>query len=314
MFNLKNKIYFLMGITASGKTDYALQFAKFYRFEIISFDSVMIYKNFNIGSNKPNNNDLLYKPHYFMDLLHPNTIYTISDFYNESVNLIFDIFSRNNFPLFVGGSMMYFLSLEKGLAFLPNCNLFIRNKLLYLVDEFGWNFIYYKIKIFNNNKLMKFKLKDKFRLLRLIEILILTGSLINNFEFLSKYYVLKNLDIVKFSLFINKLFLFKKIENRIYKMMNLGFINEMKYLYNKIDINKNCSSVKSIGYKQIYDYLSGKITFNEMLLDIVLKTKKLVKNQITWLKFNNNIIYLNNKNLFNSKFHYVFNYIKFKDF
>lgn len=303
---MKSKIFFLIGVTASGKTNFGLKLANYYPFEIISVDSVMIYKFFDIGSGKTFNTDIFYKPHYLIDFLDPNIIYTMSDFCNESLNIIFNIISRKKYPLFIGGSMMYFLSLEKGLSFLPSSNLFIKNKLLYLVNKHGWNYLYYKIKKININMNVKYQIKDRYRLLRFFEILILTGSFLNNFQIIDNFYILKNIKIIKFSLFFNKFILLKKIENRIYRMINLGFVDEVKYLYDEFFINKNFPSIKSIGYKQIYFYLLNKITFDEMVFNIFSSTRKLAKNQITWLKSDLDIVYLNNYRL-----HFFFDYIKF---
>ncbi|HFL8794942.1 MAG TPA: tRNA (adenosine(37)-N6)-dimethylallyltransferase MiaA [Candidatus Azosocius sp. HAIN] len=312
MMRFNNKIIFLMGVTSSGKTNFSLQLSKSYPFEIVNVDSVMIYKYFNIGSGKLDINILNFNSHYLIDFLYPNIIYTVSDFCRDVINIIFDIISRNKFPLLVGGTMMYFLALEKGLSFLPNSDIFIRNKLLYLIDKNGFNFIYYKLKKFHNDVSLKYKFKDKYRLLRLFEILILTGNFLNNYQFVMKNYVFKNLEIIKISLFVNKFFLFKKIENRIYKMLKLGFIDEVKFLYNFENINKNLLSLKSIGYKQIFFYLFGYITFDEMINNTIFSTKKLIKNQITWLKSNHNIYYFNKNDLSNIDFRFFFDFLNLK--
>ena len=276
-------VLFLMGPTCVGKSSISISLAEKFPLDIISVDSSMIYRYMNIGTDKPNGYVLKKINHHLIDIIDPSEKYSIGNFCFDSYKIMNNSILNNRIPCFVGGTMMYFWRIQNGLFFLSKINSFL-NSNKKLSDHF----------IYNNNSL--FFLDEYFStLFKYSKINYYDNNIDNYFLLNSNYFNLFNCKLLNVIIYHDDKFsVYKLIANRIDKMFDCGFIDEVLFLYKRGDLNLKMQSIKSIGYKQIWLYLDGKISFFEAKNDIIKITKFLFKKQLTWLKiWNSNAYYLN---------------------
>ncbi len=282
----KNKlpIVSIIGPTAIGKTQCSIELSKIFPVEIISVDSAMIYKEMNIGTDKPNSDILKENIHHLINIKYPNENYNVGNFYHDSLNLINDIHKRKKIPLFVGGTLMYFYQLFNGLNKLPESSESEREFIDYLVDIYGWEKLYSSLKLIDQQSIAKIDINDHQRIQRVLEVYLITGKPLSFFhsstECLSDMY-----ELITVKLCCNdRNVLHKIIESRTNNMFNIGFIDEVKFLKNKYNLNSSFQSMKAIGYKEIMNFFEGNLSKNELIPKTIFSTRQLAKRQITWLK------------------------------
>ncbi|MFI4819004.1 MAG: tRNA (adenosine(37)-N6)-dimethylallyltransferase MiaA [Enterobacterales bacterium] len=296
--NLYPKAIFIMGPTASGKTNLAINLRKYIKSEIISVDSALIYKEMNIGTNKPNLKTLFYNPHHLINIKEPFESYSSINFCIDAINKMKKITKLGNIPLLVGGSILYFKMLIEGFPILPPPN----KKIRYLIKKeqkkignIKLHNILNKIDPINANKI---HFNDFKRISRALEINFTKNK---KLEYLinKKYNKLKYKIYIFAILPINIELIYNKIYRRFNKMLYNGFENEVKNLINRKDLNQEMISMKCIGYRQMWEYLLGKIKYENMIIKVIRANRNLVKKQINWIKKINNINYLNGINIKN---------------
>ena len=279
-----NKVISLMGPTATGKTDLAILLANKFNIEIISVDSVMFYKEFNIGSAKPDKSILFQTPHRMVNILEPYESYSVVKFYNDLLIQINSIHAINKIPLLVGGSMMYFKTFfSGGLSNLQTVSKDIKKQVSDMLLNHNLDYLYkYLLKI-DQISAKKIHPNDQYRIVRMIEIFlsnnkkpsdILKKKLSNarDFDYL-------NLSIIP----NNRKNVHQSIENRLDNMLSDGLLDEVS----RIKINYpglNLPAMSTIGYKQVDEYLLNKISIDTMKLNILSSSRQLAKRQITWLR------------------------------
>lgn len=281
--NLKKypKAIFLMGPTASGKTKIAEKLKKYLPVEIISVDSACIYRDMNIGTAKPILSGLECSSYHLIDICDPSERYSIKDFKNDALDIMKKIILNGRIPLLVGGSMLYFHSLLYGLSPLPPYTPKIRSNLKKQVKQFGWNYIYKKLNKIDPKSAYRIHPNDHQRLIRALEIYIASGFTPTELFSLPK----KNFcyDVCQFFILPKKNILYQNIEDRFYRMLENGFQEEVYNLKFKKNLHKNMPSMNCVGYRQMWDYLSGEINYENMISFTLKATKYLAKKQITWL-------------------------------
>ncbi len=305
----KNKnLFCILGPTAIGKSYISMKLCDLLPLEIISVDSTLIYKYLNIGTAKPTKNDLLKYPHRLVNIINPNEYYSVNIFFNDILKEIYDIFYiKNNIPLLVGGSMMYYNVLFNGLYNLPKSNFCIRKYINLLFDQYGCKYLYNLLCKIDNNLFNKIHYNDKYRITRNLEIFLTTKKNISYFKNKNKLYL--DYKIHKIIILpMNKDILINNIKKRFLNMLDMGFEKEVLYLYNRGDLNIKMPFMKCIGYKQMWLYLEKKISYFQMKNSIINNTLLLLKKQLSWLKrwSNNYIIKLDN---YNNCIKKIFNYI-----
>ncbi|WP_367670608.1 tRNA (adenosine(37)-N6)-dimethylallyltransferase MiaA [Sodalis-like secondary symbiont of Drepanosiphum platanoidis] len=276
-------IIFIMGPTASGKTSLSIKLFQYLPIEIISVDSALVYKYMNIGTDKPSNLILKKYPHHLINIRDPLNSYSVSEFYNDSLNKIKYIISKGKIPLLVGGTMLYFKILLEGISPLPKSNLYIRNIIKYKKKILGLKFLHNKLKLIDPKSANKIHVNDSHRIIRALEVYILSKKTLTDFYKLSK----KKLPykVFQFIIFpVNKIDLKSSIKYRFYRMLSNGFKDEVISLFNRGDLNLSLPSMKCVGYKQMWEYLSGTKTYNNMIKSVINSTYRISKNQITWIK------------------------------
>ena len=273
----------LRGPTASGKTDLAIDLSDRLPIEIVSVDSVMVYRGLNIGSAKPDQKTLNNYPHHLIDICDPSVNYSLGDFYEDANEAIKFIHSKERIPMLVGGTMMYFNTLTKGLSDLPSSDQAIRKKLEDEADEIGWPELHKRLSRIDPVSGEKIEANDKQRIQRALEVYELSGKPLSSF--FSDNRKKSDYEFFNISLFPDdREILYKRIEDRFDQMLDHGLVDEVTALLNSPELSSSHNSMKSIGYKEVWAHLEGKQTLIEAKEKSILATRRLAKRQLTWLR------------------------------
>ena len=272
----------IYGPTHTGKTDLAKDLYSRFPSELISVDSVQIYKGFDIGSNKPDKKELQEYPHHLIDILDPNEIFSVGDFKKRSIKILQDADKQSKLPIFVGGTMMYFYSLLEGLADLPERDDLIRTELECDLETFGLDYLFKRLKDLDPEAALVIHQNDSQRILRAIEVCLITNE---KFSTIQKHTIKEEIlkrKILTFAIVPQDRHQYKiELRERFKLMINRGLIDEVRGIRDRF--SKNLSALKAVGYKQCLDFLDGKIAEEEFLNNAVNATYQLSKRQITWL-------------------------------
>ncbi len=271
-----------MGPTNTGKTSLAIELSQRLDAEIISVDSVQIYKHANIGSNKLSPNNLRDYPHHLINFLEPTDSYSVGNFRNDILKIISSLDKKNKSAILVGGSMMYFHSLFNGISELPKNDPNVRKKLDDEQKKLGLKHLFHKLQKIDKESAKNIHANDQQRIKRSLEIYMLSGKTHTELKKNSLNPFL-NRDFLNFAIVPEDKKLFKKnLKERFLKMLDEGLLEETKYLID--NYSKNIKVIGSVGYKQIVEYLDGKISKEEMIEKATNANYQLSKRQITWLK------------------------------
>jgi tRNA dimethylallyltransferase len=289
---LKNteKIISIVGPTASGKTDVAIELAKLVNGEIISADSRLVYKDFNIGTAKPTAEEMSSVPHYMIDVTEPTETYTVGVYKKEAARIIEDIFSRGKVPIIAGGTGFYVKALLEGLD-IPEVkpDIEFRTQMRELEKEKGKEFIHEMLKQSDPKMAEKLHPNDTFRIIRALEVQKVLGQPMSEIQSMSKpkydsLYIGLNSE--------DREFLYERINKRVDLMYEQGLFEEVENLIKKY--GKTLSLLKTLGYKEVCDHFEGvgtekAITIEETLEEIRKNTRRFAKRQLTWFRANKNI-------------------------
>lgn len=275
---------FLMGPTASGKTALALELVKNHDCEIISVDSALVYKGMDIGTAKPDARMRAQAPHRLIDLIDPAEAYSAANFREDALREMADITAAGKVPLLVGGTMMYFKFLRDGAADLPKADEAIRQQLLEEGLEKGWPAMHERLAGIDPESAGRLKPMDSQRIQRALEVYLISGKT------LTEYWAEQQTEPLPYHV-VNlavcpseRKRLHERIAERFRIMVSDGFIDEVKALRARGDLDKNMPSIRCVGYRQAWDYLDGEYDFDEMVERGIIATRQLAKRQITWLR------------------------------
>ena len=278
-----NKAIIIRGPTASGKTDLSLRLAENLPIEIISVDSVMVYKGLDIGSAKPAKEILDQYPHHLIDICDPGDKYSAGKFVEDAQQKIRDIQAHNRIPVLVGGTMMYYKVLQDGLNELPKANDEIRNQIDQEAKDQGWPAMHRKLKGIDPEAAKKIKPNDRQRIQRAIEVYMISGRTIS--ELNKKDSGNHEFDFLAFSLMPDdREVLYQNINLRFDSMIEVGLLDEVISLLGDDLVSVNSHSMQSIGYKEMLDHIGGKISLDEALDAAKMSSRRYAKRQITWLR------------------------------
>lgn len=273
-----------MGPTACGKTALALEIAQKIPCEIISVDSVMIYKGMDIGSAKPSEEELAVAPHHLIDIRDPAEIYSAAAFCEDARQLIEDILSRDRTPLLVGGTMMYFYALQFGLSQLPQADDDVRAQLKAVIERDGLLALHEQLKKVDPASAALIKPQDSQRIQRAMEVYQLTGKPMSDMVKSSMSeplpYELTNIAVT----IDDRERLHQRIAARFRQMMKEGLVEEVEVLYQRQDLHQDLPAIRSVGYRQVWQYLAGELNYEAMQERAIIATRQLAKRQFTWLK------------------------------
>tara|TARA_Y200000002_G_scaffold33148_1_gene24407 strand:+ start:3427 stop:4353 length:927 start_codon:yes stop_codon:yes gene_type:complete len=279
-----NKVISLLGPTASGKTDLAIHLSKKFDFDIISVDSVMLYKEFNIGSAKPDRETLLKFPHKMIDILNPLEKYSVARFYNDLIENIKNSHSLGKTPLLVGGSMMYFKTyFSGGLSDAKEVSSAVKEHVRNMMQEYSLDYLHNFLKDIDGCSAEKIHFNDRYRIGRMLEIFFSNNEkpsiILNKCSENVQYFQNLNLSIMP----SDRAFIHDSIEKRLNEMIHRGLVDEVAQLLEKYKCSE-MSAMSTIGYKQVSGYLQGDLSLDDMHKNILSATRQLAKRQITWLR------------------------------
>ncbi|MGE3320139.1 MAG: tRNA (adenosine(37)-N6)-dimethylallyltransferase MiaA [Candidatus Berkiella sp.] len=276
----------ILGPTASGKTNLSLALGEHFPIEIINVDSAQVYKGLDIGSGKPSREQREQVPHHLMDMLDPKELYNAAQFCHDATLAIKDILSRKKIPVLVGGTMLYFKALQQGLSELPESDPSIRQQLEKQLQEKGLANLYQRLQTVDSERASQIKPTDPQRILRALEIFEKTGKTMSQWLSLPKT-ALHNYDFINIGILpeeTSREVLHQRIALRFDEMLSQGLIEEVKALYDRGDLNDSMPAIRAVGYRQVWQYLSGDLSHDDMRDRAIAATRQLAKRQLTWLR------------------------------
>ncbi|MDH3333357.1 MAG: tRNA (adenosine(37)-N6)-dimethylallyltransferase MiaA [Gammaproteobacteria bacterium] len=274
----------LMGPTASGKTDLAISLCKRFPCDVISVDSALVYRGMDIGTAKPDPDTLARTPHRLIDIREPEESYSAGEFVRDAYREMDEIFAAGRIPLLVGGTMMYFRALTEGIAALPSADEAIRRAIDAEAAERGWPAMHEELEIVDPQAAQRIKPKDRQRIQRALEVYRSSGQPLSDWQRNSAP-ARNDIGYLKVGLNIEpRSLLHERIERRLDLMIAGGFVDEMKRLRERPGLVADCSAMRSVGYRQFWQYLEGDYSLEEARDRALFATRQLAKRQITWLR------------------------------
>ena len=280
---MKQKVLVILGPTATGKSHCAIEIAKKYNGEIISGDSMLVYKGMDIGTAKPNADELRAAPHRLLDILDPAQAYSAADFRRDALAEMAEITAAGRIPLLVGGTMLYFKALLEGLSPLPSADPEVRAKIERQAAEQGWDALHRQLEEIDPVAAARIHPNDPQRLSRALEVFFISGKTLTELTQTSGDalpYQVHQFAIAPAS----RELLHQRIEQRFHQMLASDFEAEVRALFARGDLHTDMPSIRCVGYRQMWSYLEGEISYDEMVYRGVCATRQLAKRQITWLR------------------------------
>ncbi|MGV7091786.1 tRNA (adenosine(37)-N6)-dimethylallyltransferase MiaA [Siccibacter turicensis] len=286
---------FLMGPTASGKTALAINLRKTLPVELISVDSALIYKGMDIGTAKPTADEQAQAPHRLMDILDPAQAYSAADFRRDALAEMAAITAAGKIPLLVGGTMLYFKALLEGLSPLPSADPAVRARIEQQAAEQGWDALHRQLEVIDPVAAARIHPNDPQRLSRALEVFFISGKTLTDLTQTSGDalpYQVHQFAIAPAS----RELLHQRIEQRFHQMLASDFEAEVRALYARGDLHTEMPSVRCVGYRQMWSYLAGEISHDEMVYRGICATRQLAKRQMTWLRGWKEVRWLDSEN------------------
>ena len=286
----KPTVIVICGPTASGKTALSIELAKKINGEIVSADSMQIYKYMDIGSAKPTKEEMDGIKHYMLDFVEPNIRYSVADYKKQAEICIEQILEKGKVPIIVGGTGLYVNSLIYGIEYNEiKLDKEYRDKLEKIAQEEGLEALYNKALEIDSTAMEKISCNDKKRILRVLEIYHETGKTKTQQEIESRSKEIKY-DYKVFAINMDRETLYNRINQRVDIMLKQGLVEEVKKLISKYD--ELPTAIQGLGYKETIEYIQGKITKEEMVEKIKMETRRYAKRQLTWFKKDKQTIWI----------------------
>lgn len=273
----------IMGPTASGKTGLALEIAAKVDSEVISVDSALVYKGMDIGTAKPTQEEQEGVVHHLIDIIDPAESYSVSQFVNDTNALIGDILARGKVPILAGGTMMYFNALINGISPLPKSDEKIRDEITQQAQRLGWSKLHDELRGVDPISGERIHPNDPQRITRALEVYRTTGKTLTHWQQQEGEKCPYN--IAQFAIApADRAVLHERIATRFDMMLEQGFEKEVVKLYERSDLHEDLPSIRSVGYRQMWQYLDGQLSYAEMRERGIIATRQLAKRQLTWLR------------------------------
>ena len=285
----------IMGPTGVGKTNLAISLTKLVSSEIISVDSVQVYKGMDIGSGKASKDVLDRYPHKLVSFIDPWKSYSTALFILDASREINLCDRSNKVPLLVGGTMLYFRSLLSGISRMPEANQEVRNKISDRAKKYGWGLLHKELSEVDPESAERIHPNDSQRIQRALEVYKVSSKTMTEWRKRDKGSdLVKTKRVIQFAVEPkSRESLREDVKTRFLLMLERGLVKEVEKLLDLKQMDLKKSSMKSVGYRQICDYLEGKSTYEEMTLKAVNATRQLAKRQMTWLRKWKNLHWVN---------------------
>lgn len=278
----KGKFVVITGPTASGKTKISVEIAKEFGSQIISADSMQIYRDMDIGTAKATSEEMDTIPHHFLSIVSPDEEYSVARFQKEAFTIIDKINAEGTLPIVAGGTGLYVNSLVYRLSFDDSSkNNLLRQKYIQLADDKGIEYLYNELRDRDPNYANIIAPTDKLRIVRRLEIIDTVGVQEYDFRRVNDDY-----DIIIIGLYMQRDILYQRVNERVDEMIESGLLDEVRTVYEKYGY---VSSLKAIGYKELVGYINGDYDLNEAIRLIKRNTRRYAKRQLTWFRKDNRI-------------------------
>lgn len=276
---MENKnLIVITGPTAIGKTSLAIFLAQQLKTEIISFDSRQFYRELSIGTAVPSSEELAMIPHHFIQNLSILDEYSVGDFERDALVKINELFQKYNDLILVGGSGLYEKAVTEGLDQFPEIDKTIRQKLIDEFNENGLEVLQNELKAVDPIYFEQVDINNPVRIIRALEIYRGTGKPFSSFR--KNNFTVRNFNVLKIVLELPREEIYNRINKRVDMMMENGLLDEVKFLYKF----KHLNSLQTVGYKELFDYLDGKIDLSFAIDEIKKNTRRYAKRQLTWYR------------------------------
>jgi tRNA dimethylallyltransferase len=283
---MKKKAIFIVGPTAVGKTAIALKIAEQIGAEIVSADSRQVYKYLDIGTAKPDFEDLQRVPHWFINDLYPNESFSAGEFGEKARKVAEEIFSRGKEVLVVGGSGLYIRAMMDGFFEGDVKDEKVREALNKRLEVEGVGKLYEDLKKVDPEGAGKVHINDKQRILRMLEIFLVTGRPLSELQLQTP--PPPAFESVVYGLAMPREMLYERINSRVDRMIDMGLIAEVANIQ-VMGYHPRGNALNTVGYKEVFDYFDGKYTFAELVEKIKTNSRRYAKRQLTWFKADDRI-------------------------
>ena len=281
-----------MGPTASGKTGLAVELVRRFPFEIVSVDSALIYRGMDIGTAKPDAATLAVAPHRLIDFLDPSEAYSAAQFRNDCLHEMEQIRQAGRLPLLVGGTMLYFRALQHGLSPLPGADPTLRARLDTQMREHGLASLHARLAEVDPEAARRIHPNDPQRIQRALEVYELSGSPLSA-HFAQADPDWRPLRLLKLAVAPrDRAVLHARIEQRFAQMLEQGLVAEVERLYARGDLGLHLPAIRAVGYRQVWRYLAGELSYAQMCERAVVATRQYAKRQLTWLRSEADLVWL----------------------
>jgi len=284
---MAKKLIVIVGPTGIGKTDLSINIASYFKTDILSSDSRQFYKELSIGTAVPNLEQLNTIQHHFIQHLSIHDYYNASMFEMDSLKLLSSLFETKNYVLLVGGSGMYIDAVCKGIDDIPDIDIEIRNSLIDRMEAEGIESLRFELKKLDPDFYNLVDLKNKQRVLRALEVCLQTGKSYSSFR--THLLRERNFKIVKIGLTMNRDELYQRINLRVDQMIEQGLVEEARSMFP----NKHLNSLKTVGYRELFDYFEGKQSFEKAIELIKRNSRHYAKRQLSWFNRDKEINWFN---------------------
>ncbi|MAN50575.1 MULTISPECIES: tRNA (adenosine(37)-N6)-dimethylallyltransferase MiaA [Marinimicrobium] len=291
----RQKVIFLMGPTASGKTALAMALREHLPVELISVDSTLVYRGMDIGTAKPTAEELARAPHRLIDIRDPADPYSVADFRADAEREIADIHAAGRIPLLVGGTMLYFKALLDGLAPMPEADPAVREAIEREAAEHGWPHIHAQLAEVDPEMAAEIHPNHSQRLSRALEVYRVSGKTMTELRREQQAQAgpafTERFDVTQLAISPrDRKVLHQRIQTRFEQMLEQGLIDEVKTLRARGDLQPSLPAIRAVGYRQVWEYLDAEegpgptMSRSELCERGVVATRQLAKRQVTWLR------------------------------
>lgn len=284
----KPLIMFLMGPTASGKTDLAIALREVLPVELISVDSALVYRQMDIGSAKPSAAEQALAPHRLLDIRDPGQPYSAAEFRVDALREIDDIVAQGRIPLLVGGTMLYFKALLEGFADLPAADPAVRQAIEADAERLGWPALHQQLAAVDPVAAASIHPNHSQRLCRALEVYRVSGqtmTALRQQQDRPAQDLHQRFEVVQVAIAPRqRAVLHDRIAKRFRLMLDQGFLEEVRRLYQRGDLHPDLPAIRAVGYRQVWQYLAGECSYEEMIEKGIAATRQLAKRQLTWLR------------------------------